>query len=358
MSPTATASRSWTWAAQRVTVSQVAEAMATLTRHAARHEVADDEQPLTRSSVMNLVAVLPETHSFKRLDAAAHQLAAQHPLRVIALRLHDARGLTRIDARLSCHVRSGPDRMWVHHDHAELEISGEAVRHVRQLVEPLLEPDLTTVVWWEGTPPLGQADFEDVVGLGQMLVVDSAVFADPVRTLPPLARLAARASFGLADLDWGRNGYWREQVAQVFEPGERRPFLDGLESIEVGFADGEDANPMPSALMAGWLTASLRRRVLPKIQAVELPGAQAGDLANLRLRALAGRRSLDLRMARHGRHLRLELSIDGSDPVRQVVPVARPTDAALLAWQASHGRRDEVYGRALAEAAVLVEERQ
>jgi glucose-6-phosphate dehydrogenase assembly protein OpcA len=358
IAPTIPAARSWTWAAQRVTLSQVAEALVRLNRQAASHEVADDEQPHTRSSVMNLVAVVPETRSFERLDRATHRLAAQHPLRVVAVRVHGARGRTRIDARVTCHLAGGSGPMRVHHDHAQLEVSGEAAGHLRQLVEPLLRPDLTTVVWWEGTPPFDHAGFEEVAGLGQMLVVDSAVFADPARSLARLAGLAARASFGIADLDWGRNAYWREQLAQVFEPAGRRPFLDGLESIEVAFAAGDGANPVPAALMAGWLIASLRRRVRPLIHAVELPGCQPGDLAALRLRASAGKRSLDLRIARRGAYLELELSIGGSDPVRQVVPVAGPTDAELLSWQASHGRRDEVYGRALAEAAALVEGRR
>jgi glucose-6-phosphate dehydrogenase assembly protein OpcA len=355
MSPIATATGSWTWAAQRVTLGEVAAALVRLDRQAAHHEVSNDEQPHTRSSVMNLVALIPETFPFTRIDAAVHQLAVQHPLRVITLRLHGARGRTRIDAQVSCHVHARRGRLGVQHDHAQLEVSGEAVGHLRQLVEPLLKPDLTTVVWWEGTPPFDHRDLENVAGLGHMLVVDSAVFAEPARSLAALGRLSGRASFGISDLDWGRNSYWREQLAQVFEPAERRPFLVGLETIEVGFAGGEGANPVPASLMAGWFMASLRRRVRPRIHAVDVPGVQAGELAVLRLRAVAGPRSLDLLISRQRGHLRLELAIDGSDPVKQVVPVPSPTDAELLAWQASHGRRDEVYDRALAEAALLVD---
>jgi glucose-6-phosphate dehydrogenase assembly protein OpcA len=350
--------RTLTWSGRQVSLSEVVDALARLNGKAAGHDADEAEHPHPRNCVLNLVAVVPETQSFQRVDRMAADLAENHhPLRVVCLRPHASPRGSKLDARVSSHVHVDGGLHGVQRDHVQLEVEGEAAGHLGALAEPLLISDVTTIVWWQGAPPLDVPDFAALAGLGNMLVVDSAGFDEPARIMSGLARLAERASFGIADMDWGRNGYWREQLAQVFEPAERRVFLDRLQDVQIAHAAGVAANPVPAALLAGWLSSRLRLGLEPRIQAVPLPGLQAGDLAALRLHAVAADRSLQVSITRKRGHLRLELRMDRSDAVTQIVPVPRLSDAELVVLQASHGRRDLAYAGSLREAARLLEGR-
>ena len=83
-----------------------------------------------------------------------------------------------------------------------LTVRGEAAAHLNGIVAPLLIHDLPTHVWWPGDPPFSNPVFDQLVELGDRLIIDSADFSDLLRGLRRLATLRRRS--GIGDLTWKR----------------------------------------------------------------------------------------------------------------------------------------------------------
>lgn len=346
------------WSRQRTSLQEVTQVLARLARETAQHDRDEAEHPHPRLCVLNLVAVIPETESFRRVEAVAEQLARNHPLRLLALRLHPGPGRDLVAARVSSHFHMAGPGIAVQHDQVELEITGGVSRALREVVEPLLVPDVMTVLWWDRTPPLESRSFLEMADMGGMLVVDSARFDEPAETLGRLAALTRRGRLGIADLDWGRNRGWREALSQVFAPRGRRAFLERVDRLEVDYAGGAGASRIPAALLAGWIRSQVGPgRSRPQLRPTGGRRLRPGEIRELRISARDDQRLLELAVARDGGYLHVALAIDGADPVRQVLPVDAPTDAELVVSLTSHGRRDGVFHGALVQAARILQRR-
>ncbi|MFN8534653.1 MAG: glucose-6-phosphate dehydrogenase assembly protein OpcA [Dehalococcoidia bacterium] len=225
----------------------VEDVLAELARQASRTLRAG---PAATARLNNLVVVSADAVVARRADEALRGLEHAHPSRLVHLRLasNGPDGVRAVPS-VRCHV-VGEGRSPLFFESVEIDVGGPAVRHLAEIVAPVLEADLPAIVWWVGQAPLDDPAFAGLLGLVDRLIVDSATFASGgLRALTDF--LPARLP--ISDLAWGRLRGWRDVVATLFD----RPPLDRLvrqiDSIEVGNAGAS----VESRLLIGWLAARL-----------------------------------------------------------------------------------------------------
>jgi len=101
---------------------------------------------------------------------------------------------------------------------------------------------------WRGRPPFGRAQFEDMVGAADRLIVDSAEWGERLR--PAYRRLAG--SFDriiVSDIAWGRSLGYRAGLAALWP---------GIRNARVLEVRGPRAD---AALLHGWLRSRLKKDI-------------------------------------------------------------------------------------------------
>jgi len=120
------------------------------------------------------------------------------------------------------------------------------------ILQPLLPEDLPSWVWWNGN--LDEApDLLQQLAIGpRRLIIDSAL-GDPNQCLN---LLDSRVEAGLAvnDLNWLRLRGWRETLAMVFDPPQRRDALGHVVQLDL---DVEGEHPVQGLLLAAWIADRL-----------------------------------------------------------------------------------------------------
>lgn len=188
--------------------------------------------------VMTLVVVVDEDAAGDAL-AAARKASREHPARVLAVILGDARGKGVVNAQV------GIGDSWTG-ETAIIRLRGEVVRHPASVVLPLLLPDSPVAVWWPTDPPLDPA--ADPLGaLAQRRITDVAA----------ATRSKTRAMFdqctsytrGNTDLAWTRITPWRALLAAALDQ----------QPLKVRRASVTAERISPSAdLLQAWLSDRLR----------------------------------------------------------------------------------------------------
>ena len=115
-----------------------------------------------------------------------------------------------------------------------LTVRGEAAEHLSGIVAPLLIHDLPTHVWWPGDPPLGDPVFDQLVEMGDRVIIDSADFGDLLGGLDGWRTCDARS--GVGDLAWERLAWWQELTAQFFDAPRFRRYLPNLSRLLISYA--------------------------------------------------------------------------------------------------------------------------
>jgi hypothetical protein len=230
------------WTGQDVTVADIERQIADLRQASA----ARTEGPDLRTSVMTHMAWVPD----EWVDAAHETLgglAERHPSRTILL-VPEPDAESGLDAELS--LRCFP--LHERHGHVcseviELRLRGDRSRAPASIVTPLLISDLPAFLRWRGRPPFGEPEFEQLVGVVDRLIVDSAEWPD----LPEAYRRLAEAfnSAAVSDIAWGRGLLWRRELALSW------PRISDVGELQV---DGPRAD---AALLAGWLRSRLGRQI-------------------------------------------------------------------------------------------------
>ncbi len=220
-------------------------------------------QMAARSSVMTLVAYSEGIEQTTRVSRAIEGLTAQIPSRAIILSvLPDMPGTQPLSASvaLRCqtpHAGSNP----VCAEQIIIEARDDVSKHLSGVVLPLLLAELPVFVWWTGGLPNGEL-VHNLLESSDRTIVDSCDFANPTQDFAAFADLvrseANRTAF--SDFNWTRLRAWRELTAQFFDTARFRPYLNGVEHIEVEYAveEGQVPNPIQAYLFAGWLASRLQ----------------------------------------------------------------------------------------------------
>lgn len=229
--------------------------------------LANQWHEVTRSSVLTLVAYATGADRAAQVDTILDALAGQHPSRTITVAVEPAAQRPTPAATVDLHTYAiGQTASLIGSEQIVVYIPATEVARIADDVRPLLLSDMPVFVWLTGAPPQNMRLIEDLVGLGDHVVFDSATFADPGRDLAVLAGIIRRSRAATVnykafhDFNWERLAPWRAALAQAFDP----PYLTNLAHItqvRLGFAHDFSPNSTPQPaqayLIAGWLASRL-----------------------------------------------------------------------------------------------------
>jgi glucose-6-phosphate dehydrogenase assembly protein OpcA len=245
--------------------------------------VSEKGMPHARASVLNLIVTVVDAAAADRVVHTLVGLGVRHPSRAIVLVPEPGSVGEPLDARISTHCNDAVgDGERVCYEEVVLTVRGEAAEHLSGVVAPLLIHDLPTHIWWPGDPPFADAVFDQLIEMGDRIIVDSSDFIDLLGGLRRTSGLRRRS--GVGDLSWERLAWWQELTAQFFDAPRFRRYLPNLSRLRIRYAvasPGSDrhqehdevapgvAAPLSQPLLyAGWIATRLgwrRHRTLTSL---------------------------------------------------------------------------------------------
>jgi glucose-6-phosphate dehydrogenase assembly protein OpcA len=353
--------------------------------------------PHARASVLNLIITVPDEAAAQRVVRTMQGLGFRHPSRAIILVADRHAKGHRLDAAITahCHPTLLHDEQ-VCYEVVVLTVRGEAAEHLSGIVTPLLIHDLPTHVWWPGDPPFADPVFDQLVEMGDRVIVDGSDFSDLLTGLRRLATLRRRS--GVGDLAWRRLDWWQDLTAQFFDAPRFRRYLPNLNRLAIRYAvaprrrrpgrprrkpDASDiqpgvASPLAEPLLyAGWIASRLewRRYRTDKpladgrlelilegrhemvdllLEPVETDDQLPGDLVSVRLRARGETGAAEFIIERSGEEATVATNADGMTALLRQVSMERPTESECLAADLVTDRHDPTYEAAMRAASVFL----
>ena len=127
-----------------------------------------------------------------------------------------------------------------------------AINEGLEIVETLVPDELPSWLWWNGR--IDEApELLNVLALpNRRLIIDTAL-GEPSDCLNFLLQ-RIKSGQAVNDLNWLRLRGWRETLAMVFDPLQRRTTLDNLEKIDI---DIEGSHSVQGLLLAAWIADRL-----------------------------------------------------------------------------------------------------
>lgn len=251
------------WHGESVTIGDVLSALSGIRHKAAKTEANDQTHPHPRNCVMTLVAVAASDADERRAQRAALAISAEHPSLAVVVREEPNVRAGRIDASIAIHPLSASSASKAQCDIVSLRVPGASGEHLAALVDPLLISGVPTYLWWLDTPPFGTKELVDALRICDALVVDSSRFDRPYHSFLGLADIALHSHkrLGVADLQWARLAPWRETIAQLFDPKDRRPLMGGIAEMGIDYVGEGRGNRIAAALLIGWFASALGWKV-------------------------------------------------------------------------------------------------
>jgi glucose-6-phosphate dehydrogenase assembly protein OpcA len=210
----------------------------------------DDERTFVPARVLNLVVIV-EAEFRGEIENRLQRVGRFHPSRLVLCSVRE-RGDGGIDAWAGVGTEDAeaiPGHIAVAHERVELTIGADHVPKLDTIVDPLLVPDLATMVW----APHGHDDGVDALRrLAQIVLIDSQDAPDASDALARASDLSEDTY--VVDLAWLRSTPWRERVAGVFDPPEMRSQLTGVAGVTVRHREDSLASAL---LFCGWLSSRL-----------------------------------------------------------------------------------------------------
>ena len=291
-----------------------------------------------RACTLTLVVLAEASDDAAELGETIAALMPEHPARTIVVRLSGA-GERALAERVyaQCWMPFG-ERRQICCEQIEITASDAALPDVPSVVLPLAAPDLPVIVWSRSARLFEMPPFSAIARMAAKVVVDSAGFADPKRTLRLLAE-TARSGVPLGDLAWTRLTRWRETLARLFENRDYVAKLARISSVRVVY-DGTFATS--AWYMGAWIVDALR---------------DAGVGAKLVVGAGSGADPLSVELAGGGFRVelvrqqdRLVITVDNTE---NCTNLPQPSHYLLMREELGIVRRDAVFERTLASAARL-----
>ena len=349
-----------------------------------------------RASVLNLIVMVPDEASATRVVETMTGLGVRHPSRAIILAADPKAGGPTLSASITAHCNAGPEGAEpICFEVVVLTVHGEAAEHLNGIVAPLLIHDLPTHIWWPGDPPFADPIFDQLVEMGDRVVVDSDEFGDLLLGMRRLTTLRRRS--GVGDLAWRRLAWWQELTAEFFDAPRFRRYLPNLNRLIIHYAmppkgkarRGRKARgaPLPPStiasplagpmLYAGWIASRIEWRrhstTLPledgrlrlklegrhemvdlRIEPVETDALPPGELVAVRLRAFGETGAAEFIIERSAGEAVVASNADGMTALLRRMPMEQPTESELLAADLVMDQHDPVYEAAVRAAAVFL----
>jgi len=159
-----------------------------------------------------------------------------------------------------------------------LECGPDHLKHLGTVVDPLVVPDLATVVWSPHHHPEG---VDALLHLAQVVLLDSIeepTMEDGVNRAGELSEKVY-----VVDLAWLRSTPWRERVSATFDPPQIRPELYSISAVTARHRPDSASSGL---LFFGWLASRLGWK----------PGAVIHQGGSVHGNAKAGRHEVKLKL--------------------------------------------------------------
>jgi len=350
-----------------------------------------------RASVLNLIVFVPDEPSALRVVETMIGLGVRHPSRAIVLAADAKASGPALTAAITAHCHTGQEGGEpVCYEVVVLTVRGEAAEHLAGVVTPLLIHDLPTHVWWPGDPPFADPIFDQLVDMGDRVVVDSGEFSDLLHGMRRLTTLRRRS--GVGDLGWRRLGWWQELTAEFFDAPRFRRYLPNLNRLAIRYAvppsgrrrghprrarsragiEPHVASPLAGPMLyAGWIASRLEwRRYATRlplsdgrlrltlegrhemvdlvVDPVETDALLPGELVSVRLRAFGETGAAEFIIERSVDEAVVASNADGMTALLRRMPMEQPTESELLTADLVSDQHDPIYEGALRAAAVFL----
>ena len=130
--------------------------------------------------------------------------------------------------------------------------STKALKEGLSILNQVLPDEIPSWLWWNGSLDEAPELLKELSLPNKRLIIDSSL-GDPYKCIK---LLDARVTNGQAvnDLNWLRLRTWRETLAMIFDPPERRQSLENITNIDI---DIEGDNPIQGLLFASWIADRL-----------------------------------------------------------------------------------------------------
>jgi glucose-6-phosphate dehydrogenase assembly protein OpcA len=231
------------WSAQDTSPAAVEGALRKLL--AERHEESDAYVP---ARVLNLIAIVDRDWRGE-VQNRLERVGRFHASRTVLCAVEDRR--TTLDAHVTMTADRDPKpgEIVALEERVELDMGPAHVKRLGPIVDPLIVPDLITVVW---SPHQHDDAVDELLSLAQVVLIDTVTSPEPSSALRRSKELCESAY--VVDLAWVRSIPWRERIAATFDPPAWRPMLDEIESMTVRH---HDESTTTAVLMLGWLATRL-----------------------------------------------------------------------------------------------------
>ena len=220
---------------------------AALRRIVAEHYHSD--HPFVPARVLNVVVVV-EAEFRGEIENRFERVGRYHPSRLVLCAVEEGRAT--LDAWAGVGTEDAhpvPGHIAVARERVEIEIGSRHLSKLDTIVDPLLVPDLATMVW----APHGHREAVDALRrLAQIVLVDTQDEPDVGESLSRVDELSEHAY--VVDLAWLRSTPWRERVAAAFDPPPLRAALGGVSAVTVRHREDSLAAAL---LFCGWLSSRL-----------------------------------------------------------------------------------------------------
>lgn len=226
---------------------------------------------LMRANTLNLIAVADAEDIARMITSTVSQLSDFLPSRTIIFNTSQnaPRNATwHVDVRLNeGETKGGPP---VHFETITITVDPRMSGHLASLVSPLLMSELPTFLWWPTGDFVGNALFNDIVGIVDRLILDSARLGNDARAVAQMRTLLDEEDDPrLGDFTWIRLEPWRQLVAQFFDPLEVQKCLDSISQVNIAYAERrqESGSGFAAALLIiGWLGTRLDWQVIEPLE--------------------------------------------------------------------------------------------
>lgn len=209
-------------------------------------ELRDGEGAVQRTSVLTHIAWVPSEWE-RAAGRVLEGMGARIPSRTILLHPDPKARADRIDAHVEQECFGGSHRE-ICAELVRIWLRGSTARAPASVVVPLQIPDLPAFLRWRGKPGFASAEFEQLVGATDRLIVDSREWGEHLR--PAYRRLVQW--FGrvvVSDLAWSRGLGYRAGLADLW------PQIKQARLLEV---HGPRAD---AVLLHSWLRSRLKTRI-------------------------------------------------------------------------------------------------
>ncbi|KGG15451.1 MULTISPECIES: glucose-6-phosphate dehydrogenase assembly protein OpcA [unclassified Prochlorococcus] len=120
------------------------------------------------------------------------------------------------------------------------------------IVEDLIPEDLPSWLWWNGNLDEDPELLNQLALPTRRIIIDTAL-GDPSRCLDVLSQ-RIKSGQAVNDLNWLRLRTWRETLAMVFDPPNRRDALSKITNLDI---DIEGNHIVQGLLLASWIANKL-----------------------------------------------------------------------------------------------------